>query len=257
MSKKWTIITGASKGLGLEFAKELAKQRKNLILIARTESKLLKIQQELTQKYQIEIEIFSLDLSDLDKIENLYDKIKNKNLKIEMLINNAGFGSFGSFKNLDLNTEINMINLNIIALVKLIQLFLPDLKETKGSILNIASIAGFMPIPYMATYSSSKAFVLNFSKALRQELAKDGVNVSVLCPGPTKTDFFKIAKFTTNNFFESQMMRADKVVKTALKKAIENQAVIVPGLKNKIMVFFTKILPQKIVVKIAARFFRH
>ena len=189
-----------------------------MILIARTESKLLKIQQELTQKYQIEIEIFSLDLSDLDKIENLYDKIKNKNLKIEMLINNAGFGSFGSFKNLDLKTEINMINLNIIALVKLTQLFLPDLKETKGSILNIASIAGFMPIPYMATYSSSsssKAFVLNFSKALRQELAKDGVNVSVLCPGPTKTDFFKIAKFTTDNFFESQMMRVDKVVKIA------------------------------------------
>lgn len=182
------LITGASSGIGRDVARELSKKGYDLILVARDENKLQQLKQELTTN----IEIVSLDLSNVENCKELYEKHKD----IDILINNAGFGDCGKFWETDLDKEIQMIQTNIIAYHVLTKLYLKNMKEKdSGIILNVASIAGFMPGPLMATYYATKNYVVKLSESIREELRKDKskVQISILCPGPVNTNFNKVA----------------------------------------------------------------
>lgn len=236
------LITGASNGLGKDFAKELSKEGYDLVLVARSKSKLEELKREL--KTHIEIEI--MDLSIKENVYKLYEKYKGK---IDLLINNAGFGAFGKFSETDLENELNMIDLNVTTYHILTKLFLQDfVKKDKGSILNVASSAAFEPGPLMATYYATKSYVYNLSMGIYEELRRDKSNVKIhiLCPGPVDTGFNDRAHVK----FSVKSLRSIDVVKYTLKKIKKNKLIIIPGLSIKLGVFANRLLPRKTIVKI-------
>ncbi|MDE6442233.1 MAG: SDR family oxidoreductase, partial [Clostridia bacterium] len=188
------LVTGASGGLGLEFAKLLAKDGNDLLLVARNGHRLEEIKDELEKAHGVKVYFLACDLTQDDSANKVYDYAKENSLQIDVLINNAGFGDFGNYLDSVWEKQRDMINLNVLALMRLTYLFVPEMKERgKGKILNVASIASFQPGPLMSVYYASKAFVLSFSEALAVELKKTGVTVTALCPGPVRTCFEKAA----------------------------------------------------------------
>ena len=235
------LITGASSGLGKDFAIELSKQGYDLVLVARNKKELEKVKKLCITKCDIEV----MDLSILANCTKLFKKYKN----IDLLINNAGFGLFGEFNNTDLEKEINMIDLNISALHILTKLYLNQMvKKDSGRILNVASSAAFLPGPLMSTYYATKAYVFRLTTAIYEELRKTNSNVkiSVLCPGPVKTNFNNVA----NVNFSIKGLESEYVVKYALKKFFKDKLVIIPGLLTKIGAIASKIAPIKLAMKI-------
>src|SRR5258708_2983332 len=189
-----TLITGASSGIGEVFARKLAARGNNLLLVARSEDKLINLCNELGRSKSIRAQYVALDLSERDAPARLFGEAQNRGLEIDFLINNAGFGSMGEFTKLDLDHELNMIDLNVRSLVELTHRFLVPMRERKrGSIINVASTAGFQAVPFMATYAATKAFVLSFSEALAEENRPFGIKIMALCPGLTETSFFEAA----------------------------------------------------------------
>src|ERR1044071_9258508 len=187
-----TLITGASTGIGAAFARKLAARGRNVLLVARSEDKLIALCNELGRLTSIRAQYVALDLRAPDAGAQLLEETKKRELEIDMLINNAGFGSMGDFNKLDLERELEIIQLNVRALVDLTHRFLQPMRERKrGTIINVASTAGFQAVPYMATYAATKAFVLSFSEALWDENRQYGVHVMALCPGVTETNFFE------------------------------------------------------------------
>ncbi len=240
------LITGASSGIGLEFAKILSKQEHELILVARDKEKLQKIKQDLGKN----VKIIVADLSNESKVKEVYVLCKND--KIDVLINNAGFGDFGAFSDTDLNKEINMIDVNIKAVHILTKLFLKDMESRNfGYILNVASMAAFSPGPLMATYYSTKAYVLRLTTSVYEELRrkKSNVVVSCLCPGPVDTNFNNVA----NVHFSVKPLQSDFVAKYAIEKLFEKKLIIIPGFKMKLTYIFSKISPIKLTARIAYR----
>lgn len=237
------LITGASNGLGHDFAIKLAKEGYDLVLVARSEDKLDHLQNQL--KNQVDVQTEVMDLSDKKNVYKLYEKYKGK---IDLLINNAGFGECGIFNKLDLDNDLNMIDLNIISLHILTKLFLIDfVKEDKGQILNVASLAAFEPGPLMATYYATKSYVYNLTMAIYEELRrkKSNVKISVLCPGPTDTGFNDRAKVS----FSVKPMTSDYVTSYAIKKLKKNKLLIIPSLKMKLVVFGVRFMPRKLLLK--------
>lgn len=233
------LITGASSGIGREFAKILSNKGYDLVLVARDEEKLKEVQKEL----KTNIKIVTMDLSNVDNCKKLH----SENSDIDLLINNAGFGDCGNFTNTDLNKEINMINTNIVAYHTLTKLYLTDMKKVnKGHILNVASIAGFMPGPLMSTYYATKSYVVRLCEGIREELNKEksNVKISILCPGPVKTNFTKVA----NVKFSIREANSYKVAKYAIDHL--NRFYIVPGLDVKFARFGAKIVPSSLVAKV-------
>ena len=243
----FTLITGASSGIGEVFAKEYAKKGHDLILVARSELTLNKIAKDLEKNHKIKVHVIVQDLSLRNSAEELFIQVKKLKAEVSLLINNAGFGLIGEFENQDLARVQDMLELNIVTLTKLTQLFIPQLKMNKGTILNVASRAGFQPIPYMAVYAASKAYVLHFSEALRAELETSGVKVIALCPGTTATNFFKIA----NSEPKSTPMSAEQVVEEAIAGIENNKAVIVPGTFNRLLHFLTRFISRAAVINTA------
>ena len=238
------LITGASNGLGKDFAKKLADMGYNLILVARSEDKLDHLQNELKNK--VEVETVVMDLSIKKNVYKLYEKYKGK---VDLLINNAGFGACGLFTKTDLDNEINMIDLNVITYHILTKLFLHDfVREDKGQILNVASSAAFEPGPLMATYYATKSYVYNLTMAIYEELRreKSNVKISVLCPGPTDTGFNDRAKVK----FGVKSLTSDDVTSYTLKKLKRNKLLIIPGFKMKLAIFFGRFVPRKMLLKI-------
>jgi len=236
------LITGASGGIGRDMARILSGQGHDLILVARGHEKLAALQGELATS----AEIISMDLSEPNAPYDLYEQVRDQ--QIDILINNAGFGLFGEFIATDLDTELNMIDLNIKALHILTKLFVQDFTERdSGYILNVASIAGFLPGPLMSTYYASKAYVIRLTQALYQELRHNGshVHVSVLCPGPVKTGFNKRAGAA----FGSHGLDSATVADYALKKMLVGRLVIIPGCSIKLLRFAERILPDKLLLK--------
>lgn len=235
------LITGASNGLGKDFAKELSKKGYDLVLVARSKDKLEKLKREL--KTYIEIEV--MDLSIKENVYKLYNKYKGE---IDLLINNAGFGLFGKFTDTDLDTELNMIDLNVTAYHILTKLFLQDFaKKNSGRILNVASSAAFEPGPLMTTYYSTKSYVYNMTMGIYEELRreKSKVKIHVLCPGPVDTGFNDRAHVR----FGVKSQKSIDVVKYTLKKMDQNKLIIIPGLTIKLGVFTNRILPRKTIIK--------
>lgn len=237
------IITGASSGIGLEFAKQLSEKGYKLILVARRKDLLKELKNELNT----EVEIVALDLSFPTNCIKLFKKYKNE--KIDLFINNAGFGLFGNFYNTPLDKELEMIDINIVAVHTLTKLFLQKFKKQgSGKILNIASLAAFQPGPLMATYYATKSYVYNLSCAIKEELnqEKSPVSISVLCPGPVNTDFNNIAGVK----FGIKPLEVNYVVEYALTKLEKNKLVIIPGLTMKLALFLKKFIPLKLIMKI-------
>ena len=241
---KKVLITGASSGIGRDFARVLAEKGYKLVLVARDKERLEKIQKELENK--IEVEIIQMDLSSEENCKEIHKRVQD----VDILINNAGFGECGNFTKTPLEKEINMIKTNIIAYHILTKLYLIDMKaKNSGQILNVASIAGFMPGPLMATYYATKNYVVKLSEAIREELKKEksNVKISILCPGPVATNFNKVA----NVKFQLREADSMKVAKYTIKKLEKNKFYIIPDIDIKITKFGSKILPTTIISKLA------
>lgn len=239
------LITGASSGIGRDMAREFAIKNCDLVLVARDIEKLNELKIELETKYETRVKIESLDLS----IEENCIKLHEENKDIDILINNAGFGVFGEFSDTDLNKELNLIKTNIVAIHILTKLYLRDMiKQNKGKILNVSSIAGNMPGPLMSAYYASKAYVLRLSEGIREELKKkkSQVQISVLQPGPVNTNFNNVAgvKFKLNS------KSSQYVAKYAIQQFLKGKFNIIPGFSVKCIKFFAKIIPNFITAKV-------
>lgn len=240
------LITGASSGIGRDMARYLADLGYDLILVARRKDRLEQLKKELNT----EVEIITMDLSDEQNCFSLYNKLKSKN--IDILINNAGFGLFGMFDKTDLNRELEMINVNIKCMHILTKMFLQDfVKKDSGYILNVASSAGFLAGPRLNTYYATKNYVLKLTMAIYEELKHQNSNVAVsaLCPGPVATEFNKVAK----GKFSIKEMESTKVAKIAIDKMFKKKLIIIPGVFNKLGIFFNRFLPYKLQLKIIYR----
>ena len=236
------LITGASSGIGRDMARELSKKGYDLVLVARDLDKLNEVKKELEAK----IEIVCMDISNVDNCKKLYEQYKD----IDILINNAGFGDCGYFYKTNLEKEISMINTNIVAYHVLTKLYLQDMKQkNSGKILNVASIAGFMPGPLMATYYATKNYVVRLSEAIREELNKEKskVQISILCPGPVDTNFNKVADVE----FALKGLSSEYVAKYGIKNFLKGKFYIIPGWKIKLAKIGCKIAPTNIVSKIS------
>lgn len=254
------LITGASSGIGAAFAEELAKRQYNLVLVARSEAKLQELANQLQQKYQIQIDVFVQDLTKPHAAIAVFNAVKQKGLDIDLLINNAGFGDYGVFADRPREKQIDMIQLNITVLVEITHLFIQEMRQRKsGSIINVASIAAFQPLPYLSVYAATKAFVLSFSEAIWAENKNHGIKVIALCPGPTESNFFNVAEFPpamANNGTNS-LTPAQEVVIDALKALEKNRSNIVTGgLANQIIANISRFLPRSALLTAMEKLFK-
>lgn len=247
---RYTLITGASMGIGYELAKLFAKDKRNLILISRNILKLQDVKNELS-KFNIDIKILALDLKNSEDIQDLFNYIEANKLNINILINNAGIGTFGDFNNIEWKSEEALIDINIKALTKLTKYFLPKVvKEKEGGILNVASTAAFCSGHRMATYYASKAYVLNLTEAIYEEYKAAGIKISCLCPGPVKTSFQDKAGIKKSKSAKKYLMDVEEVAKICYKDFYKRKVIIIPGFKNKLLVMGNKLLPRSISRKI-------
>lgn len=246
------LITGASDGIGLELAKIFAQKKVNLVLIARNEKKLTEAAEKFVQS-GIHVTIYPKDLSVLENAEDIYNDLKNKNVTIDYLVNNAGFGLHGSLTETSWQCELEMINLNMVTLTYLTKMFASGMKENgSGSILNVASTGSFQPGPYMAVYCATKAYVLSLSEALNTELKGSGVVVSTLCPGVTDTGFHEIANTANTTLLKrSKHASAKEVAEYGYKIIMKRKSVGVHGFINRAMVFSLRFTPRNSVAGIA------
>ena len=247
-TRNYTLITGASTGIGYELAKLFAKDRHNLILVARDEGKLETAKNELS-KCNVEVKILSLDLSKSEDIQGLFNYVEMNKLNVDILVNNAGIGTFGDFS--EWVKEEALIDINIKVLTKLTKYFLPKIIECKnGGILNVASTAAFCSGPRMAAYYASKAYVLNLTEAIYEECKDSGIRISCLCPGPVKTTFQDKAGIKKSESAKKYLMDAEEVAKVSYKDFKKGKLIIIPGMKNKLLVIGNKLLPRRISRKI-------
>ncbi len=250
--RETVLITGASSGIGLDLARLMAPDF-DLIITARNKAKLEQIAQELQSKDGNLVHVVPADLERPEAPEQIYAEIKRRGLRIDMLVNNAGFGVYGFFTELGLQEQLAMIQVNITALTHLTRLVLPEMQARKrGTILNVASTAGFQPGPLMAVYYATKAYVISFSEAIANELKGTGISVSCLCPGPTATEFAARAGMEKSRLFKLGAMRSSDVARAAYRKLVSGgKGLAVPGLINKLMVQSLRISPRKLVTAIA------
>ena len=250
-----TLITGASTGIGAAFARKLAARGRNVLLVARSEDKLVALCNELGRLTSIRAQYLALDLQQPDAGVQLFEETKKRELEIDMLINNAGFGSMGDFARLDLDRELEMIQLNVRALVDLTHRFVGPMRERKrGTIINVASTASFQAVPYMATYAATKAFVLSFSEAIAEENRSHGIHVMALCPGVTETNFFEASKIDRPPMRTIQT--AEQVVDAALRGLDRKKTTVVSGWTNWLAVEAERFVPRSLVIKIAGKALR-
>jgi short-subunit dehydrogenase len=248
------LITGASSGIGLELAKSFAQSGHNLILVARSESKLESLKQELVQKHSVHVETIITDLSEVDAASKLVEELNHRKLVVDILVNNAGFGELGRFDEISTQRQLNMMQLNVVTVVHLTRLLIPEmLKRKSGGILNVASTAAFQPGPNMAVYYATKAFVLSFSEAIHEELIDSGIKVACLAPGPTETGFGADSGMSKTKIFTSNTMDAAAVAKVAAEAYASNQAVIVPGWKNWFGTMLTRVVPRSMARKLVKK----
>ncbi len=253
---KVTLITGASSGIGEEFARQLAAEKHNLVLVARNEKKLHELCDELMLKHNIMAHYVALDLTESDADKKLFDETERHGFEVDWLINNAGFGSVGDFTKLEIDRELQMIELNISALVSLTHCYLKKMRNRKsGTIINVSSAAGFQPLPFMATYAATKAFVTSFSEAIGEENRPFGIHVMALCPGSTKTNFFAASNIDKPLVVKGQHT-SEEVVKFALKAIKSGRTRIVTGVANYIGAVLGTFVPTVVTTRVMAKTMR-
>jgi short-subunit dehydrogenase len=243
--------------LGEEFARQLAKQKYDLVLVARREDRLKAVADDASRLGAGKVKVIAADLSGHDSAAALHQKIVAEGIAVDYLVNNAGFGTRGRFDSLPIEREIEEIDLNVTALVTLTRLFLPAMVAKKsGTVINVSSVGGFTPVPFMATYAATKAFVLSFSEALSEELKDSGVTVMALCPGATRTEFQKVANVEEAKMPSFAFMSAETVVTQAIAAARRGRSVYVNGPLNRITIESTRLMPRRLVARIAGAMFR-
>lgn len=245
------LITGASSGIGEAFAEALAKEKINLILVARREERLQKIATKLQKEFGISVEILVQDLSQAEAGKKVYETVHQKGLHVDILVNNAGFGSHGRFQELDLETELSMVDLNCRLPVELTHRFLPQMQQQgKGAIIILSSVLGKIPAPYMSTYAATKAFDLFFAEGLYGELKGTGIDVLAVLPGYTETGFQEAAGITEEI---SMPTRTSADVVESSFRALGKQASVVDGFLNKTMIGFTNMTPRSVLISTNAK----
>ncbi|MGD9561909.1 MAG: SDR family NAD(P)-dependent oxidoreductase [Pyrinomonadaceae bacterium] len=248
-----TLITGASGGIGEAFARRLAEEKHNLVLVARSEDKLRALANELKAKHGISANHIGVDLTDPDADKLVFAETEKIGIEIDWLINNAGFGSMGDFATLDLAQELRMVELNIACLVALTHRYLAGMRERRsGTILNVSSAAGFQPIPFMATYAATKAFVTSFTEAVAEENRPYGIQILALCPGSTETNFHAAAKMDRAINVKGQES-AEDVVQTAMKAVGSGRSKIVSGWTNWLVASGVNLLPNSFITRVLAK----
>jgi short-subunit dehydrogenase len=247
------LVTGASAGLGLEYAKLFAADGHDVVLVARRRDRLEALAAELREKHRVQAHVIDVDLAEAGAPERVVAEVQRLGLAVEYLVNNAGFGTSGAFADLDAGREIAMVQVNVTALVALTRAFLPGMVERgRGRILNIGSTAGFQPGPFMATYYASKAFVNSFTEALWYELKGTGVTATVSCPGATATEFAGLAGNDASRLFRMGAASAEEVARQGYRAMLAGKPMLVHGAKNKIAAFSVRFSPRGILRAVAA-----
>jgi len=255
----YALITGASKGIGRAIAKELASRKANVLLVARSENLLVELKNEIEKDYSVQCHYLVLDLTSPEAADSIHNWCTGQNYSVNILVNNAGYGLSGSFESRSIQEHIEMINVSMLSTIKLIHLFLPQLKRQKKSyILNVGSSAAYQAVPYLATYAAAKSFVVRFSRALRYELRNSNVTVSVINPGVTDTDFAIRAEVPEKGLktAEKISMSPEKVAKIAVSSMFRQKTETIAGFITKATVFFVKLLPKKFSERTAAKFYQ-
>jgi uncharacterized protein len=251
------LITGASSGIGEQFALQLAKQKYGLVLVARREDRLKAVADEARKLGASATTTIGADVTGYSGAAALHRDVRKAGIEVDYLVNNAGFGTRGRFDTLPVEREIEEIELNVTALVTLTRLFLPEMVARKqGTIINVASVGAFAPVPFMATYGATKAFVLSFSEALAEEVGGSGVTVMTLCPGATRTEFQKVAGVENARMPAFNWMDAETVVAQAIAAAKRGKSLYINGAINFFTVQSTRIAPRRLAAKIAGAMFR-
>jgi short-subunit dehydrogenase len=249
------LITGASSGIGLELARCFGADGSRLVLVARNTSALDDLAGELRRDYKVEATVLAGDLSLYETPKKMFAELKGRGIVVDVLVNNAGFGTRGQFSELPLGRQLEMIQVNVAALTELTGLFLPGMLERHhGSVLNVASVAGFVPGPGMAVYYATKAFVLSFTEALAEELSATGVKVMALCPGPTETNFGNVAHVQGARLVRVASMSAKEVALQGHKAFRCGRVVAVSGWRNRLLVVLIRFIPRLLVRKIVKKF---
>ena len=249
---KTVLITGASGGIGYELSKVFSKNGYNLVLVSRNKQRLEVVAKEMEKQYGIQAKVIRKDLSKSSAPQELYDDMVANGIDIDVLVNNAGFGINGKFTGFSADKHMELIQLNITSLTLLCKLFGTDMvKRRSGSILNVASTAAFQAGPLMSTYYASKAYVLLLSEALNNELAQDGVNVTVLCPGPTHTEFAVRADMSSTKIANVPwVMSATEVAEIGFSGLMKGKNIVIPGLMNKLLAFSVRFTPRSVMTLI-------
>ena len=243
------LITGASSGIGLALAEIFAANGYHLVLVARTRDKLEEIARDLKQRFGISVKVMAHDLSAAENCQKIYDDLSRQSTRVDVLVNNAGAGTWGDFWRTDLDAEMRNMNLNMTSLVYLTKLFLKDMiKNRRGKILNVASTAAFQPGPLMAIYYATKAFVLSFSEAISNETRGTGVTVTALCPGPTATNFRDAAGMKKSMLFSKHLnLSAEVVARAGYEGMKRGKVIVVPGFKNRFIIQALRLAPRSFV----------
>jgi short-subunit dehydrogenase len=248
------LITGASGGIGLELVRLFASDKYNLVLVARNSERLEKIAAELRKKNDISVMVLAQDLADPTTPGEIYDELQRQNISVDILVNNAGFATYGFFCETDEQKELDLLQVNIVALTHLTKLFLPPMLARKsGKILNVASTAAFQPGPLMAVYFASKAYVLSFSEALFNECAGSGVTVTALCPGPTRSGFQERAAMTESKIVQGEIMDAATVAEQGYRALMRGRCRVVTGFNNRVWALAAKLLPTATTLNLVRR----
>src|SRR5467141_4884087 len=251
---KWALITGASAGIGVALAEELAASGTKLVLTARRKDRLDELARRLTATYKINTEVFPADLADANAPERLFAFTKEEGIELDLLINNAGFGQYGEFHSVEKQRLLDMVQVNCSAVVHLTRLYLPEMvARRRGDILILASTASFQAVPYISTYAASNAFDLLFAEGLAEEMKQYGIRVCALCPGTTESEFHTVSG---QEKFMRKAETAEKVARTGLKALAAGKSYVISGLGNYLGAHSQRLVPRRVVTKIAAGMFK-
>lgn len=254
-SGKWALITGASAGIGLEFAEQLAAAGAHLVLTARRADRLQKLAADLSTKHGISVEVFTADLTRSEGPGEIHAFTNRKKLEIELLINNAGFGAFGYNHEIPEERLLEMVQVNCSAVVHLTRLYVPAMVQRRhGDVLIVASTAAFQSVPFNSVYAATKAFDLLFAEGISEELRPLGVNVCALCPGPTTTEFQQVAQQPSRAF--KVVETAEKVARVGLEGLAKGKSYVISGAMNRLMMESERLVPRRFVAKMAAKMMR-
>ena len=245
------LITGASSGIGAALAKRFAENGYDLVIVARGQQALQTLADTLTREHGVTITVMPKDLALAGAPDELAAALQQQRIQVDVLVNNAGFATYGLFAEIDLKSEQDMMQVNMVTLTHLTKLLLPGmLQRGHGKLLNIASTAAFQPGPLMAVYYATKAYVLSFSEALAEELRGTAVSVTTLCPGPTRSGFQQRAKMEQSRLVQGQIMDVDTVARAGYDGLINNKRIVIPGRQNKLLAFATRLLPRSLVTRL-------